>query len=49
MEERKRKKMEEEEKTKKNLSHTVNFATRIQNDSSTANDNSIFVDNSKLK
>jgi len=40
--------MEEEEQEKKNLSHTVNFATRIQNDSSTANDN-IFVDNSKLK
>jgi hypothetical protein len=31
-----------------NLSHTVNFATRIQNDSSTAIDN-IFVDNSRLK
>jgi hypothetical protein len=30
-----------------NLSHTVNFATRIQNESSTAIDN-IFVDNSRL-
>jgi hypothetical protein len=31
-----------------NLSDTVNFATRIQNNSSTAIDN-IFVDNSRLK
>jgi hypothetical protein len=30
-----------------NLSHTVNFATRMQNESSTAIDN-IFVDNSML-
>jgi hypothetical protein len=31
-----------------NLSHTVNFATRAQNESSTAIDN-IFVDNSRLQ
>jgi hypothetical protein len=31
-----------------NLSHTVNFTTRIQNDSSTAIHN-IFMDNSRLK
>jgi hypothetical protein len=31
-----------------NLSHTVNFATRTQNESSTAIDN-IFVDNSRLQ
>jgi hypothetical protein len=31
-----------------NLSHIVNFTTRIQNDSSTAIDNT-FVDNSRLK
>jgi hypothetical protein len=40
--------MEEEDEKKKNLSHTVNFATRTQNGSGTANDN-IFVVNSKLK
>jgi hypothetical protein len=32
--------------TTQNLSHTVNFATRIQNNSSTAIDN-VFVDNSR--
>jgi endonuclease/exonuclease/phosphatase family metal-dependent hydrolase len=31
-----------------NLLHTVNFATRTQNESSTATDN-IFVDNSRLQ